>query len=54
MNVTLTLSDQHLNIIGAALVELPYRVVAPVVEEINRQVAQQNAEGAAKDDEVRT
>lgn len=50
----LTLSDQYLNIIGAALGELPYRVVAPVVEEINRQIAQQKAEGAAAADEART
>ena len=52
--LTLTLTDQQLQIIGAALVELPYRMVAPVVEEINRQVTQQKAEGATKDDEART
>ena len=36
---TLTLTDQHLQIIGAALAELPYRLAAPVLEEINRQIA---------------
>ena len=38
---TLTLTDQQLQIIGAALSELPYRVAAPVVAEINRQIAAQ-------------
>ena len=37
----LTLTDQQLQIIGAALSELPYRVAAPVVAEINRQIAAQ-------------
>lgn len=35
---TLTLSDQHLHVIAAALAELPYRIAAPIVDEINRQV----------------
>lgn len=41
---TLTLSDEHLNIIGAALAEMPLKLALPVVQEINRQIE------AAKDE----
>lgn len=44
---TLTLTDQQLQIIGAALSELPYRVAAPVIAEINRQIAAQQEEAAS-------
>lgn len=37
----LDLPPEHLQIIGAALAELPFRVAAPVIEEINRQIAEQ-------------
>lgn len=43
--VTLILTDQHLQIIGAALAEMPYRVAAPVMDEINRQIAAQREDG---------
>lgn len=35
------LTKDHLQIVGAALSELPYRVVASVIAEINRQIAEQ-------------
>lgn len=38
---TLTLNDQQLQIIGAALAELPYRVAAPVMADIERQIVEQ-------------
>ena len=38
---TLTLSDEQMQIIGAALAELPFRVAAPVISEINKQLAAQ-------------
>ena len=41
---TLTLNDEQMQIIGAALAELPYRVSAPVLAEINRQIAAQEKE----------
>ena len=41
MKVNLKLTEDHLRIIGAALAELPYRVAAPVLAEINRQIAAQ-------------
>ena len=41
----LELTQEQLQIIGAALSEMPYRVAAPLVAEINRQiVSQQEAE----------
>ena len=40
----LKLTDQQMQIIGAALAELPYRVAAPVIDEINRQIAAQEME----------
>ncbi|WP_158637493.1 hypothetical protein [Paracoccus sulfuroxidans] len=45
---TLTLTDQQLQLIGAALAEMPYRMAAPIMAEINRQIAQaQQASGDA-------
>lgn len=41
MKVNLKLTEDHLRIIGAALNELPYRVAAPLIAEINRQLAAQ-------------
>lgn len=38
---TLTLTDQQLQIIGAALAELPYRISAPLMAEIERQITAQ-------------
>ena len=43
--LTLTLTDQHLQIIGAALAEMPYRVAAPVLDEINKQIVAQHEDG---------
>ena len=34
----LELTQEQLQIIGAALNELPYRVAAPLIAEINRQI----------------
>lgn len=45
MEYTIKLSEQDFPALSAALGELPYRVAAPLVEKINRQIAeQQNAE----------
>ena len=38
---TLTLTDQQLQIIGAALAELPYRISAPLITDIERQIMAQ-------------
>lgn len=45
---TITLPDQHWQVIGSALAELPYRVAAPVLEEISRQLET----AAAEDDDT--
>lgn len=37
----LELTQEQLQIIGAALSEMPYRVAAPMIAEINRQIAEQ-------------
>jgi len=37
---TLTLSDQHLNVIMELLSNASYRVAAPVIQEIARQIQQ--------------
>ena len=47
----LELTQEHLQIIGAALAELPFRVAAPVIEEINRQIAEQQRPQEAPADE---
>ena len=42
--LTLTLTDQQLQIIGAALAELPYRISAPLIADIERQIMAQQKE----------
>lgn len=37
----LEFTDQEMMIINSALVEMPYRVVAPLIKNINEQLAQQ-------------
>ncbi|MDR3736090.1 MAG: hypothetical protein P4L10_11205 [Acidobacteriaceae bacterium] len=37
---TLVLTQEQLNILGAGLGELPFKVSAPVAQEINRQIAE--------------
>jgi hypothetical protein len=39
--ITLKLDPRQLNVIGAGLQELPYRVAAEVIAEIQRQVSAQ-------------
>lgn len=36
--ITLTISAQTLNAIGAALQEIPYKLAAPAIKEIDEQV----------------
>ena len=42
--LTLTLTDQQLQVIGAALSELPYRISAPLIADIERQIMAQQKE----------
>ena len=38
---TLVVSEEQINIIGAALAELPFKVAAPMVQELQKQVNEQ-------------
>jgi hypothetical protein len=39
----LEFNEQQLQVLNAALVELPFRVSAPLINHINNQIAQQRA-----------
>lgn len=43
---TLSLSDEQLAVINAALQEMPMRLAYPVVVEINKQLAEQHEENS--------
>jgi hypothetical protein len=49
--ITLTISAQTLNTIGAALRELPYKLAKPAIDEIDKQVLAyvQRREGESSD-----
>lgn len=36
---TLKLTDQQMRVINAALIEMPYRLAAPVIQAINEQIS---------------
>jgi len=40
----LKLTPEQLQVISAALSEMPYRLAAPLIDEINRQLRQQQGE----------
>lgn len=44
--ITLTISAQTLNTIGAALQELPYKMAAPAIKEIDVQVQEHQKNNA--------
>lgn len=48
MEYTLTFTEQELNLLSSALVELPFKVVAPLIQKISEQVAQANAPAEEK------
>lgn len=50
MDITLKLSEDDIRLIGAALMELPFKVVAPVIERINAQIAEQQPKPETKPD----
>jgi hypothetical protein len=41
MKITLSLSNEQLSIINLALIEAPYKTVAPLINEINIQIQTQ-------------
>ncbi len=42
MDFILTLNEQDLDIVSMALVELPYKIAAPLILKINSQISEQN------------
>ena len=40
---TITLNDEHLKVINAALINGTYGVVAPLINHITQQISEQNA-----------
>ena len=41
MEYKITLTEQDLQILSAALGEIPFKIAAPFVEKINKQIAEQ-------------
>jgi hypothetical protein len=39
----LEFNDQQLQVLSSALVELPFRIAAPLIQHINNQIAEQRA-----------
>ena len=42
MEYSVKLTEQELGILSAALVELPFKAAAPLIANINRQIAEQD------------
>jgi hypothetical protein len=52
---TLNFNEQQLQVLSAALVELPFKTSAPIIQHINAEIQKQFDKAAdAKDDEVVT
>ncbi len=45
MEYKIVLTEQELSILSAALVELPFKVAAPLVQKLNKQIAEQRKQG---------
>jgi hypothetical protein len=43
MTYTITTTSENMRIIGGALAELPFRIAAPVISDLQRQVSEQDA-----------
>lgn len=41
MKITLSLTQEQLSVINAALMEAPYRIAAPLIQDINMQIQRQ-------------
>lgn len=41
MEFHLIFTEQELNIVSTALVELPFKIAAPLIQKINQQIAEQ-------------
>mgnify|MGYP003652110959 FL=1 len=41
MNVNLTFTQEQLSIVNAALMEMPFKIAAPLINDINNQIQKQ-------------
>jgi len=39
--VTITLTEQQLQVVSAALAELPFKVAAPLIQDLTKQIGEQ-------------
>ncbi len=51
MDYTFTLNDEEIQTLSSALVELPYKTAAPLIQKISMQIAQANAPKPAEEAE---
>ena len=51
MEYSIALTGQELSVLSAALVELPFKVAAPLVAKINQQIAEQDKRRAGSGSE---
>lgn len=43
MEYIFKITEQELHVLSAALVELPYKMSAPLIDKLNRQIAEQQS-----------
>jgi len=43
------LNDQQLQVLSAALIEIPYRIAAPLISHINQQIQNQKESDSSND-----
>ena len=43
MEYTIKITEQDISVLSTALVELPFKVSAPLIDKLNRQIAEQRA-----------
>ena len=46
MEYTIKITEQDVSVLSAALVELPYKLSAPLIDKLNRQLIEQQADKA--------
>lgn len=52
MNYKIELPEEQIGIIARALMELPYKNVAPILDSINRQITEQQVKTAQPEEAV--
>ena len=49
MEYTLKFTEQDLSVLSTALIELPYKISAPLIDKLNKQIAVQAGKNAEKE-----